>query len=55
MLSALCNGALALVLCLAIWLIGEFGTSPAEQKKMEQDEIRRGLKDGSIKANMERR
>jgi hypothetical protein len=49
MASALCNGALALGLCLAMWLIGQFGTSPAEQKKMECDEIRRGLKDGSIR------
>lgn len=55
MASALWNGALVLTLLFAFWLICTFGISPAEQKKMERDEIRRGLKDGSIKANMERR
>ena len=48
------NCLLALSLVTLMWLYGIFMPQKVEQK-MIRDEVRKGLKDGSIEANMERR
>lgn len=54
MVSALCNGLLVLVL-LALLLLYVSFMPDKSKRKLIRDEIRRGLKDGSIEANMGRK
>lgn len=48
------NCLLVLSLLSMVWLYGIFMPQEIKQK-MIRDEVRRGLKDGSIEANMKRR